>query len=182
MDEQSYLAQSGEFDSGRFHTELVPPHEMDAMLHAADVATRWADRVKRALIYGAEMEKKGMWTPVSVRLDEEHHALIHGVLGLFTEAGELMQHLHAVLKGETKVDPVNILEELGDCNWYAAVLHRWNGSTPSDSYDANIAKLRARYPEKFTEKAALDRNLDAERRTLEQHTPGQGGQAPGGAS
>lgn len=31
----------------------------------------------------------------------------------------------------------------------------------------NIAKLKARYPEKFTQEAALNRNLDAEREQLE---------------
>lgn len=33
--------------------------------------------------------------------------------------------------------------------------------------DLNIAKLKARYPEKFTEEAALNRDLDAERVILE---------------
>jgi hypothetical protein len=31
----------------------------------------------------------------------------------------------------------------------------------------NIEKLKVRYPEKFTEEAALNRNLDKERKTLE---------------
>lgn len=171
MDEQSYLAQSGEFDSGEFHAERVPGHEMDAMLHAADVATRWADAIKRSLFYGLELEKKGLWLPTSVRVDVEQSHLIHGILGLFTEAGELMQHLHKVLKGEVEPDAVNLLEELGDAYWYMAVLHRITGTTPSGAFDANIAKLRTRYPEKFTVQDAANRDLDAERQTLEQHMP-----------
>jgi NTP pyrophosphatase (non-canonical NTP hydrolase) len=34
--------------------------------------------------------------------------------------------------------------------------------------DNNIAKLKVRFPEKFTEEAALNRNLEEERKTLEQ--------------
>lgn len=42
------------------------------------------------------------------------------------------------------------------------------GITPSQARERNIEKLRARYGEKFTEAAALERNLDAERAILEQ--------------
>ena len=34
--------------------------------------------------------------------------------------------------------------------------------------DNNIAKLKVRFPDKFTEEAALNRNLEEERKTLEQ--------------
>jgi hypothetical protein len=43
-------------------------------------------------------------------------------------------------------------------------IHGWN---MEDILDTNIAKLEARYPEKFTEEAALNRNLEAEREILE---------------
>ena len=35
--------------------------------------------------------------------------------------------------------------------------------------DNNIAKLKVRFPDKFTEEAALNRNLEEERKTLEQY-------------
>jgi hypothetical protein len=40
--------------------------------------------------------------------------------------------------------------------------------TSSEARERNIEKLRARYGDKFTEAAALERNLAAERAILEQ--------------
>lgn len=42
------------------------------------------------------------------------------------------------------------------------------GIDPEAAMDININKLKARYPEKFTEEKAINRNLDAERAILEQ--------------
>jgi len=41
------------------------------------------------------------------------------------------------------------------------------GFTMEEAMERNIAKLMKRYPDKFTSEAALNRDLDAERRTLE---------------
>lgn len=46
------------------------------------------------------------------------------------------------------------------------ILHVF-GITAQDAMDRNIAKLRSRYGEKFTEAKALERNLDLERTILE---------------
>jgi len=43
----------------------------------------------------------------------------------------------------------------------------FSGSSLQKILEANIAKLSTRYPEKFTTKAAQDRDLDAERKALE---------------
>lgn len=167
MNEDKYLAESAVTDSPTFHSYKVPAAEMDAMLHAADMATRWADRVKRSLFYGADIDQKAIAIPTSLTLDSRHRDLIHGILGMFTEAGELMQHLHEVLTGQAVMDDINIIEELGDCYWYAAILHRILGVNFSYTMEFNIAKLKARYPDKFTEYAALNRDLDSERKVLE---------------
>lgn len=41
------------------------------------------------------------------------------------------------------------------------------GTTPADCQAANIAKLRARYPAKFTEENAVTRNIENERMALD---------------
>ena len=51
--------------------------------------------------------------------------------------------------------------------WYVANLCNMNGWDLRDILDTNIAKLEARYPEKFTEDKAINRNLEAEREILE---------------
>jgi len=42
-----------------------------------------------------------------------------------------------------------------------------SGLTISEARDRNISKLKARYGEKFTETAALNRDLETERKILE---------------
>ncbi len=49
------------------------------------------------------------------------HRLIHAILGIVTEAGELMELLvGAIIHGED-VDYDNLFEELGDAQWYEAL-------------------------------------------------------------
>lgn len=65
------------------------------------------------------------------------------------------------------IDLVNIQEELGDLCWYLANFCRINNFDLEKILDNNIAKLRARYPEKFTQENAINRNLENERKVLE---------------
>jgi NTP pyrophosphatase (non-canonical NTP hydrolase) len=93
-------------------------------------------------------------------------------LGLVTEAGELTDVLKKYLIYGKPIDWTNVSEELGDSQWYTALAIDVTGEvvqgvTWEGIFDQNIAKLKARYPEKFTEQAALNRNLESERRILE---------------
>lgn len=98
-------------------------------------------------------------------LINEH--LLHGALGIVTEAAEIADAIKKAIFYGKPLDLINIQEEIGDCFWYLAVLARETGAPFEDIMAQNIAKLRARYPDKFTEEAALNRDLDAERLTLE---------------
>lgn len=112
-------------------------------------------------------------TPDFVRLggDRDHDMvvarLIHAVLGLSSEVGELADALKKHIIYGKALDEINILEENGDLDWYQAVmLHAIKRST-SEAYDRNIAKLRARYGATFDAQKALNRDLVAERKALE---------------
>lgn len=59
----------------------------------------------------------------------------------------------------------SILEEMGIDIEHALNCH---GYTSGQARQVNIDKLRARYGDKFTEDAALERNLEVERKILEQ--------------
>ncbi len=150
---------------------------------------------------------------------------LHGVMGMVTEAGELLG----------KKDRVNAIEELGDFTWYLAIASKsvnhnledlpkptnyqdfdeaskrlsemsselldlikkaffygkeidYNAvgmflsginsvvedlilickTSRSQVYQINIDKLKARFPDKFTEERAINRDLDAERQVLEE--------------
>lgn len=92
---------------------------------------------------------------------------VHGIIGIFTEAGELLEALRNAYNENILIDATNIKEELGDLFWYVAILCKEFGFTFDDIMKVNIGKLRARYPDKFTEHDAENRNLVAERGILE---------------
>ncbi len=92
---------------------------------------------------------------------------LHAAMGLCTEAGEIQDHLKRVIFYGKPVDKVNLAEELGDILWYVALMAHELKLEISDIMEMNIDKLKIRFPEKFTEELAIDRNLDKERETLE---------------
>ena len=96
--------------------------------------------------------------------------LMHAIMGMVTEAGEMMDALKKYLIYGKPLDFVNITEESGDLEWYQALLLRTVQTRYETVMSINIAKLKKRYPEKFTESEALNRDLDAERAILEEGT------------
>lgn len=93
--------------------------------------------------------------------------MLHAMIGVTTEAIELLQNTISILNGRSAVkDYSNIVEEMGDIYWYLAVLQRATGISEEKVKSKNIMKLRARYPEKFTTDDALNRDLDKEAEAL----------------
>ena len=67
---------------------------------------------------------------------------------------------------ENSLDVVNVLEEIGDISWYQAILiDALNGDWDA-CLNKNIEKLKARYPEKFSSDAAINRDVNNERTIL----------------
>lgn len=93
--------------------------------------------------------------------------LQHASAGLCTEAGEFMDMLKKHIYYGKDLDEVNLAEEIGDIFWYAALACNALDIELEDVMAKNIKKLAARYPDKFKEEDALHRNLEQERRTLE---------------
>lgn len=100
--------------------------------------------------------------------------LLHGAVGMTTEAGELIEPLLKALLAEDlqdaieKIDMVNIAEELGDSDWYKAIIHDVTGVTEDQVRQKVIAKLEKRYKDKqFNAEQAINRDLDGERKVLE---------------
>lgn len=114
------------------------------------------------------------FTPDFVRLegkDPEHNMMvaraIHAALGLMSEVGEIADALKKHLIYGKALDEVNLLEEIGDCSWYSALMLSAVKRGFEDALERNIAKLKARFGDKFTATAALNRDLDKERAVLE---------------
>lgn len=84
--------------------------------------------------------------------------LIHAVFGVAGEAGELIDPVKKSMFYGKPLDVENLKEEAGDLLWYiATALCRALNCTLEDLARANVAKLQKRYPEKYTDQAAIDR-------------------------
>jgi len=95
--------------------------------------------------------------------------LVHAAIGIQTESAEL---LNALVSEGDLVDLVNIEEELGDLLWYVglAILSLREKGHPTSFEQVlskNMGKLKKRYPNGFTEKDAVNRDLEKERSVLE---------------
>lgn len=137
------------------------------------------DKLKKAIFYGKNVKEvfgehyvlKDGYPPLpedykwnsAVTFDE-----IHGILGVATEAVELVELLVSSLAENKPLDRVNLHEELGDIFWYIALLNIDYNSVLTK----NLLKLHVRYPEKFTEDSAINRDLDKELEVL-QTNPGE---------
>lgn len=102
------------------------------------------------------LHQSEMWQPV-----------YHAALGLVTESAEFADAVKKQLFYGKPFDFTNLDEEIGDILWYVAIYLNARGKSFEQVMERNIAKLAERYPEKFTEYHALNRDLDAERKILE---------------
>lgn len=93
--------------------------------------------------------------------------LLHAQLGISTEAGEFADAIKKYLYYGKEIDRTNIIEELGDLTWYIGLAIGAIGTTWGEVFEANIKKLKTRYPNKFSEESALNRDLVKERQMVE---------------
>lgn len=81
---------------------------------------------------------------------------LHG-LGLAGEAGEVCDYLKKHLLHHHPFSREKLTSELGDVLWYVGILAYLHDVKLSDVAAANVAKLKARYPEGFSVAASLAR-------------------------
>ena len=137
------------------------------------------DKLKRSIFYGSRFESPSderHELPFHVGDDDtdtKHPSpdMLHSAMGVFTEAAEFLEAIVlSMFRGET-FDQTNAIEELGDLEWYMAVMRQRLHVSQEKVQRINIAKLRARYPDKFEKADALDRDLERERSILEARHP-----------
>ena len=93
--------------------------------------------------------------------------LLHGSVGVSTEGGELLDAMKKYIFYGKPIDRANVKEELGDALYYISLVMDEMGFTLEEVMETNSDKLKARYPEMFTEDKAINRDLDTERKILE---------------
>lgn len=155
-------------------------------MQEARVAGEGLDIVKKYLYYGkgaagaknAELldrwqkecaEDENVARAIAVMQDPKLVRLLHSILGMATEVGELIEAFgnHMFPAKQKPLDEVNLKEEVGDLMWYQGIFADVMDTTFEEMQETNNRKLRARYPEKFTEKHAIERDLVSERQVLE---------------
>lgn len=174
----------------------ITPESMQKLAVALSMAARWGevlDQLKKEIFYGKEvMEFNPSLTVVNegalpmggMGYLQNNINMLHGLLGKVTEAAEIAEVGLTMIQSNT-VDIANLLEEIGDNDWYDALIIReiakaTKASAPptADTYDwaamlresiltTNINKLVKRFPNKFEESQALNRDLGGEREILE---------------
>lgn len=100
-------------------------------------------------------------------LDAVGARLIHASMGLVTEAAEFQDALKKSLFYGKTLDKTNLKEELGDLLWYMAIAMDELNTDFDAEQDRVIRKLKARYPSKFENDLAENRDLVKERSILE---------------
>ena len=169
----NYIEEANVTMSDGFHFEKVSQELFVDILDSAIEALNDLDQIKKALFYGRDMSKELTEIEQGVRNNyiqihplhpnpQAGMRLLHGIIGIATEAGEMLEALRQGVEGG-RFDLTNVAEEVGDNQWYAAAILRALETNFDSVQRTNIAKLRARFPNKFTEFDANNRNLDAER-------------------
>ena len=93
--------------------------------------------------------------------------IAHSIIGVNTEGTELLEALYTYIK-TGDLDKVNTAEEIGDINWYSAILLDALNKDWEKMLCTNIKKLESRYQGSFSNEAANNRDLDTERKILEE--------------
>ena len=83
--------------------------------------------------------------------------LINGVMGLCGESGEAIDIVKKWLAQGHELDKEKLAKELGDIAWYLAETATALDLNLEDIFEANIEKLRKRYPEGFDSQRSINR-------------------------
>jgi hypothetical protein len=93
--------------------------------------------------------------------------IFHSTVGIATESTELIEALVKSIENNIAIDTVNLCEEMFDAMWYVFVGHDAMGRDLDNTLNMGFDKLKKRYPNKFTSDDAINRDIKAERKILE---------------
>lgn len=103
-------------------------------------------------------------------VDPKGARLLLAMIGIFTEAGELLEAMHPE-KLDVKFSTIAILEELGDLNWYQAIAANELQATLETILTMNVAKLKKRYQNGPTRHDDYHRDKAVEQAAMDIHLP-----------
>lgn len=175
MHMKTYLTESARTASPVFETSDVPAHNLAGVLEVIARSIEPLDQIKKALFYRRPIDESkfdnvtrqpGFFDHLDTAEYEGLEVdILHAVVGIITEAGELAEALLSALNFGA-FDYTNLKEESGDQLWYLAMLFRSLGTDFETEAKRNIDKLKARFPDKFTVDEAINRDTLAELEVL----------------
>lgn len=83
--------------------------------------------------------------------------LLHAAVGVSGEAGELLDAVKKVFVYDQHLDVCNVIEEMGDIEFYLEQLRQELNITREHTLTANIRKLSVRYSKGYTDEQAKNR-------------------------
>lgn len=161
--------------SNLFFGDLIPPDMLADQLGDFVEAGAMVDLCKKALFYGKTKPELAklveQYADDSEAFcysdggpDSEPNDLLHGLLGIATEAAELSElMLNADPEG---IDDTKLLDELGDLMWYVHLVLAATDMTMGEVLAANAAKLKARFGDKFSQDKAINRDVQNEDKAI----------------
>lgn len=188
MNEADYAVRADVTAPPVIHLEKIPPYILYGVLRHVVRAAEEMDVLKKTLVYG---DNKPIPADSPLRAYEsEAHAhfnisgdrpfhlaipdgVIHGIIGLISESGELAEALLNYLFNAVELDITNLKEEIGDQDWYKRRLLKAINVTPDEARASNIAKLAVRHGAAFNALAGGEDGRDraAERAALDAAQP-----------
>ena len=190
---KTFMKESSRTSAAEMNREDFPEVGKLLMeLVALDTTGAMADILKRNLFYKVPITGEAMTSRINEdrnrlqtlaieinsegkgsldHFDQNITDVIHAALGIMSEAGEIVSEILAASVEGRQLDLINLREEAGDVLWYQSLLLRSIGCDFDTCAEVNINKLRARYPDQFTEDKAVNRNIDQEQEVLAQASP-----------
>lgn len=171
-----YMKEADKTNSVLFNPQYVNRDDfvrnLRSFIEIADVLNLY----KKLLFRGRKPDELNMQRPrlhesLGVEFDPMNTAeatinVVHGAVGVLTEAGEVAEFLLKAIE-ENTLDPVNVAEEAGDLRWYIVRMLRGINMTDEQCERMNIDKLHGRHGDTFNVERDANRNLLAERAGLE---------------
>lgn len=146
----------------------VPSQDLNLGLLAIIDAARLLDKIKKTAVYGKPYVSCTCFTQESPEASGSVDVqIVHAIIGIITEAGELAEALYKALFSGEELDIKNLCEESGDIDWYQALLDSRTGYNQQQRWADNAEKLSKRYTKTsdtvaFTSKDAIDREVEKE--------------------
>ena len=156
------------FKSGEKIAEEMTPHKAALLLmQVEDVIeeSQYLDRVKKYAIYNDDKYGLSKWkASVSAEIKSKNFILnpsqcelLHAAIGIAGEAGELLDAVRKHVFEGQPLDEDNVIEELGDLNFYLEAACQAIGVSREEIEQRNTAKLSKRYEGGYSDQQAQER-------------------------